>query len=207
MASKGQTATKSSLPSSSSSSSSLTTPGAVDTIMEGDNKLNSRAGCDDEDPKELLQFQMRLSNSIRRIIDYPREGCDFPDITTLFLNPQVFEECINRLANRYRQMGVTHVVSAEVRGLVIGAPLAVALRVPFIPIRKSRKLPGETVGVHFHGYRFGVLDRYEIHRGHIPHGARVVICDDCITTGRTLVASCRLIRKVNATVVECAVRP
>ena len=153
----------------------------------------------------MPSLQDDLRRVIRVVSDFPRFGCDFPDITTLFLDPKVFSRSVEALAQRCRDLDVDVVVSTEARGFLVGAPLAAALRLPFVPIRSQRKLPGETVGIDFHGGRFGVMDRFEVHAKHIPKGSRVALVDDVISTGRTLVAASRLVHNVGANVVECLV--
>lgn len=77
-------------------------------------------------------------------------------------------------------MGITHVVSCEVRGFIFGSPLAMALKCAFVPIRRARRLPGDTVGVDYtSGFTNG---RLEMHKDSIAPGSRVIILDDMVAT-------------------------
>ncbi|TMW56601.1 hypothetical protein Poli38472_006611 [Pythium oligandrum] len=142
-----------------------------------------------------------LREKIRTIPNFPKPGVNFADVTTLLLDPEAFQVAINALKKRYEGMGITHVVSCESRGFIFGAPLALALQVGFVPVRRARRLPGHTVGVDYtSGFYTG---RMEMHDDAIPKGSRVVIIDDLVATGNTLQVTCELIQQVGAEVVEC----
>ncbi|TYZ60932.1 hypothetical protein PybrP1_004335 [[Pythium] brassicae (nom. inval.)] len=142
-----------------------------------------------------------LRSRIRVFPNFPRPGIDFSDVTTLLLDPAAFQLAIDALRHRYADRGVTHVVSCESRGFIFGAPLALALQVAFVPVRRARRLPGHTVGVDYtSGFYTG---RMEIHDDAIQKGGRVVIIDDLVATGNTLKVTCELITQLGAEVVEC----
>lgn len=129
------------------------------------------------------QVALFLRSRIRVFPNFPRPGLDFSDVTTLLLDPAAFQLAIDALRHRYAGRGITHVVSCESRGFIFGAPLALALQVAFVPVRRARRLPGNTVGVDYtSGFYTG---RMEIHDDAIPKGARVVVIDDLVATVST----------------------
>ncbi len=133
---------------------------------------------------------------------FPKPGVLFPDITTLLLQPKIFQEAVDAIASRYKDQGITHIVSMEARGWIIGAPVALALKLPFVCVRKPRKLPGETISASYSsGY---VREQLEMHIDAIPPGSRIVIVDDLVASGSTLEACSRLVESAGAEVVECA---
>lgn len=130
------------------------------------------------------QIATYLRSKIRVFPNFPRPGLDFSDVTTLLLDPTAFQVAIDALKHRYEGQRVTHVVSCESRGFIFGAPLALALQVAFVPVRRARRLPGNTVGVDYtSGFYTG---RMEIHDDAIHKGARVVIIDDLVATVRSI---------------------
>ncbi len=145
---------------------------------------------------------MTLKSRIRTIPHYPKQGIMFRDITTLLKDPVGFRIMIHELVNRYTGDKIDKVAGIESRGFILGAPLAVALGVGFVPIRKKGKLPAETVG-HDYELEYGV-DRIEIHTDAITEGERVLLVDDLIATGGTAEAAVLLIRKLGGAIVECA---
>jgi len=145
---------------------------------------------------------MTLKSRIRTIPHYPKQGIMFRDITTLLKDPVGFRIMIHELVNRYTGDKIDKVAGIESRGFILGAPLAVALGVGFVPIRKKGKLPAETVG-HDYELEYGV-DRIEIHTDAITEGERVLLVDDLIATGGTAEAAVLLIRKLGGEIVECA---
>ena len=114
----------------------------------------------------------------------------------------VFGHCVDILYERYKDKGVTVVAGFEARGLIFGAPLALRLKCAFVPLRKPKKLPGETIGEEYQ-LEYG-SDRIEMHVGHVTEKDRVVLVDDLIATGGTMVAGIKLMKKVEAEVVEAA---
>ncbi len=145
---------------------------------------------------------MTLKSRIRTIPHYPKQGIMFRDITTLLKDPVGFRIMIHELVNRYTGDKIDKVAGIESRGFILGAPLAVALGVGFVPIRKKGKLPAETVG-HDYELEYGV-DRIEIHTDAITEGERVLLVDDLIATGGTAEAAVLLIRKLGGKIGECA---
>lgn len=145
---------------------------------------------------------MPIKSKIRTIPHYPHQGIMFRDITTLLKDPIGFRITIEELAKRYRNVVIDKVVGIESRGFIIGAPLAYALGVGFVPVRKRGKLPSETIG-HDYQLEYGA-DRIEIHTDAIQKGEKVLLVDDLIATGGTAEAAVALIQQVGGEVVECA---
>jgi len=144
---------------------------------------------------------MTIKTLIRTIPHYPHQGIMFRDITTLLKDPAGLRMTIDQIVGRYKGQKVDKVAGIESRGFVIGAPVAYALGLGFVPIRKKGKLPAETIG-HDYELEYGA-DRIEIHTDAISRGERVLLIDDLIATGGTAEAAATLIRKMGAEVVEC----
>ena len=145
---------------------------------------------------------MDFTQFIRTIPDYPKPGIQFRDITTLLKDPAGFKACIDSLIERYRDQPIDKIVGIESRGFMFAAPLAYALGIGFIPVRKPGKLPGKTTG-HDYALEYGT-DRIEIHDDAITSGERVLIIDDLLATGGTAEAAVTLVQKMGGSIVECA---
>jgi len=145
---------------------------------------------------------MPIKSRVRTIEHYPKPGIMFRDITTLLKDPVGLRMTIHELVNRYTGQKIDKVAAVESRGFIIGAPLAYALGVGFVPIRKKGKLPAETIG-HDYELEYGT-DRVEIHTDAITKGERILLVDDLIATGGTALAGAELIRKLGGEIIECA---
>ncbi len=145
---------------------------------------------------------MDFTSLIRTIPDYPKPGIQFRDITTLLKDADGFHAAIDALAQRYRGQSISKIVGIESRGFMFAAPLAYALKLGFVPIRKQGKLPGEAMG-HDYDLEYG-SDRIEIHHGAIERSERILIVDDLLATGGTAQAAATLVQKMGGEVVECA---
>jgi adenine phosphoribosyltransferase len=143
-----------------------------------------------------------LKTTIRSIPDFPKKGIVFRDITTLLKDGKAFARAVDRLTDAYRGRSIDKVVSVESRGFILGAPLAYNLRAGFVPVRKPKKLPGETISESY-ALEYGT-DTLEIHRDAITPGERVLVIDDLLATGGTIGATCRLVEKLGGTVVGLA---
>lgn len=141
-----------------------------------------------------------LKSLVRTIPDYPKAGILFRDITTLIEHPEGFKQSVEEMANAYRGQGITHVAGIEARGFIFGAGVAIALGVGFVPIRKSGKLPGETIGQNY-ALEYGV-DTIEMHADVIDAQHKVLLVDDLIATGGTAVAAVGLLRRTGARVED-----
>lgn len=145
---------------------------------------------------------MDFTQFIRTIPDYPKPGIQFRDITTLLKDPAGFKACIDSLIERYQGKPIDKIVGIESRGFMFAAPLAYALGIGFIPVRKPGKLPGKTIG-HDYALEYGT-DRIEVHDDAISPGEHVLIVDDLLATGGTAHAAATLVQKIGGTVLECA---
>jgi len=139
-----------------------------------------------------------LKGLVRSIPDYPKKGILFRDITTLIEDPDGFRESVERLAEAHRGLRITHVAGIEARGFIFGSGVAIAMGVGFVPIRKSGKLPGETIGQNY-ALEYGA-DTIEIHADVLEAGDKVLLIDDLIATGGTAVAAVSLLRRTGAVV-------
>ena len=142
---------------------------------------------------------MDLKEKIRVIEGFTKEGISFKDITTLVADGEAFKESIDRIAEHLRDKNVDVILGPEARGFIFGVPVAYALGVGFVPVRKKGKLPAETVSVEY-SLEYGV-DVLEIHKDAIKKGQRVAIVDDLLATGGTVDAVAKLVEKVGAEVV------
>ena len=144
---------------------------------------------------------MPIKSKIRTVPHYPKHGIQFRDITTLLKDPKGFRATVDELVRRYQDMKIDKIAGIEARGFILGAPLAVALGIGFVPIRKKGKLPAATIG-HDYDLEYG-SDRIEIHTDAIEKGEKVLLVDDLIATGGTAEAACLLIDKMGGKIVEC----
>jgi adenine phosphoribosyltransferase len=145
---------------------------------------------------------MNLTEYIRDIPDFPKEGIIFKDITPLLASPEAFGYVINELVARYKDQGIQRIMGIESRGFIFGAPLAKALGVPFIPARKPGKLPYKTIAESY-ALEYGDAT-LEIHEDALEKGDRVLILDDLIATGGTFEACCKLVERLGGEVAEVA---
>jgi len=139
---------------------------------------------------------------IRAIPDFPIPGILFRDITPLLADRHGFKATIDLFVNRYRDAKLDHVVGIEARGYMIGAPLAYALGVGFVPVRKPGKLPGAKHAEEY-ALEYGT-NTLEIHADAFQPGERILIVDDLLATGGTAAATLRLVKKLGADVVGVA---
>lgn len=143
----------------------------------------------------------RLTAGIRDVPDYPSEGILFKDVTPLLADAALLAETVEALAAPHRPGGVPIdlVAGIEARGFIFGAPVAVALGVGFVPIRKSGKLPFTTVSADY-ALEYGSAT-IEVHTDAVRPGQRVLLLDDVLATGGTAEAAARLLESLGAEVV------
>ena len=144
----------------------------------------------------------RFREKIRVIEDFPQPGVSFKDITTLLKEGPLYRQAIDEMAAYVRRLNADVVVGPEARGFVIGAPVAYALGLGFVPIRKAGKLPAETIEVSY-DLEYG-NDRLGIHRDAIQPGQRVVIVDDLLATGGTISTAIQLVEQLQGEIVGLA---
>lgn len=145
---------------------------------------------------------MDIKSKIRTIPDFPKQGIQFRDITTLLKDPVGFRYVIDHLAERYCTKKIDKIVGIESRGFIIAGALAHQLNTGFVPVRKPGKLPAETESIEY-DLEYG-KDKIEIHSDAIKHGDVILIVDDLIATGGTAKAAVELVEKLGGTVLECA---
>ena len=139
---------------------------------------------------------------IADIPDYPKPGVVFKDITPLLADAEGFAAVVRELAEPYRDMGVTKVVGAEARGFMMGAPVAIELGAGFVPARKPGKLPRETAEQEYDlEYGTAIL---QVHLDAVGPGDKVLLVDDLIATGGTMVAQVKLTEALGAELVGIA---
>ena len=137
-----------------------------------------------------------IKSRIRTVPHYPKKGVMFRDITTLLKDAIGFRDAIQQVVNRYAGVNIDRIAGIEARGFIIGAALASQLGVGFVPIRKTGKLPAETVAQEYE-LEYGT-DRIEMHVDAVSPRDRVLLVDDLIATGGTAEAACKLIERMGA---------
>lgn len=143
-----------------------------------------------------------IKDSIKTIPDYPKAGILFRDVTSLMENPTAYNASIQLLVDKYKSYGFTKIVGTESRGFLFGAPLALALDLPFVPVRKPGKLPREVISESYE-LEYG-QDTLEIHTDAIVEGDKVLVVDDLLATGGTIEATTKLIRRLGGRVDDAA---
>ena len=136
---------------------------------------------------------MNLSDYIRDIPDFPKPGILFKDITPLLADPQALAHTVDLLAVRYRGLPIDAIAAAEARGFLFAAPLAIRLGLPLIPLRKPGKLPYKTHSLKY-DLEYGSAE-LNMHVDAFKPGARVLLVDDLLATGGTMLAAAGLIEK------------
>lgn len=153
---------------------------------------------------KLLEKDKKLIfESIRDVPNFPKKGILFKDVTTLLNNARTFNILMNHLESRYVSYNLDYVAGIDARGFIFGAVLADRLNIGFVPIRKSGKLPSETISEKY-ALEYG-FDEVQIHCDAFCNKkkSRVLLVDDLLATGGTAAASELLINKVGANCIEC----
>ena len=154
------------------------------------------------DPADPRLPAAYIRSHIRTVPDWPAPGVQFRDITPLLSNPKVFRVLMDQFVHRYFDIRPTAIAGLDARGFIIGSVLAYELNVGFVPIRKKGKLPFSTMAETYE-LEYGSAT-VEIHTDAVGHGDRVVLIDDLIATGGTMMAGKRLLERLGACVVEGA---
>ncbi|MBT9490957.1 MAG: adenine phosphoribosyltransferase [Paucibacter sp.] len=142
-----------------------------------------------------------IRSHIRTVPDWPAPGVQFRDITPLLSNPRVFRVLIDQFVHRYFDHRPSAIAGLDARGFIIGSVLAYELGVGFIPIRKKGKLPFTTVAESYE-LEYGSAT-VEIHSDAVKPGERIVLIDDLVATGGTMLAGARLLQRLGAELIEC----
>ena len=143
-----------------------------------------------------------LRAKIREIPDFPKPGILFYDITTLLKDAGAFKESIELMLEPFREKQVDMVVGMESRGFIFSAPMAIDLSAGFVPVRKLGKLPAETASVEY-ALEYGT-NTLEIHKDALQPGQKVLIVDDLLATGGTVIGTIELVKMLKAEVVGLA---
>jgi adenine phosphoribosyltransferase len=145
---------------------------------------------------------MDLKKYIRNIPDFPTKGIMFKDITTLLKEPEPFKYVIDTIVDKYKNENVDKLVSVEARGYIFGGVIAYNLNCGFVPVRKPGKLPAETISKEY-TLEYGT-NKVEIHKDAITEGEKVLLFDDLLATGGTVLATCQLVEQLGGKIIACA---
>ncbi|TKY74743.1 Adenine phosphoribosyltransferase 5 [Spatholobus suberectus] len=132
-----------------------------------------------------------ISQAIRVVPHFPKQGIMFQDITTLLLDHKAFKDTVDIFVDRYRDMHISVVAGIEARGFMFGPSIALGIGAKFVPLRKPRKLPGEVISEKY-DLEYGT-DCLELHVGAVQPGERAIVIDDLVATGGTLSAGVKLL--------------
>lgn len=143
-----------------------------------------------------------VRNAIRSVPDWPKPGVIFRDITPVLQDPQSFRVLVDMFVYRYMRQRLDLVAGVDARGFILGSVLAYELNLGFVPVRKKGKLPFRTLAEEY-TLEYGNAS-VEMHTDSVQPGQRVLLIDDLIATGGTLVAASKLLQRLGANVVEAA---
>jgi adenine phosphoribosyltransferase len=149
-----------------------------------------------QDPKDLVR------GLIRTVPDWPKPGVMFRDITPMMQDPRAFRALIDMFVYRHMRNRLDAVVGVDARGFIFGSALAYALNVGFVPVRKAGKLPFKTVAQPY-SLEYGEAT-VEVHQDAIKPGQRVLLVDDLVATGGTMLAAIKLLQQLGGNVAEAA---
>ena len=150
-------------------------------------------------PAELAAF---LKTRVRTVRDWPKPKVNFRDVTTLFGDPDAFRAIITALAKESRRVQASRIAAVDARGFILGGAVAYETHTPFALVRKKGKLPHNTVSADY-ALEYGSAT-IEIHADACKPGDRVLIVDDLIATGGTLLAAAQLFASIGGEVVGVA---
>lgn len=145
---------------------------------------------------------MDLEKYIEIVENYPKPGISFKDITPLMNDGKAFQNATDQIVEYARKKEIDLVVGPEARGFIIGCPVAYSLGVGFAPVRKEGKLPRETIKVQY-GLEYG-KDVLTIHKDAIKPGQKILITDDLLATGGTILATIQLVEQLGGVVAGIA---
>lgn len=141
-------------------------------------------------------IEAKIKQTLRDVADFPKPGIIFKDITPVLKDPQLCKEITAALIEQLKGVQIDVVAGIESRGFLFGLALALALDVPFVPIRKAGKLPYKTIQQSY-DLEYGSAT-LEVHEDAFAPGQRVLIHDDLLATGGTVVAASKLVQQLNA---------
>jgi len=144
---------------------------------------------------------MNLRHYVRDIPDYPKKGITFYDITPILSDPEAFQYVMDQLFEKYKDCGADKIVAADARGFIFGAPLALKMGIPFIPVRKPGKLPFKNRCVTY-DLEYG-SDTLCMHVDAVEQGDKILMIDDLLATGGTAEGMVQLIKEAGGEIVGC----
>ncbi|MGL5977827.1 MAG: adenine phosphoribosyltransferase [Erysipelotrichaceae bacterium] len=145
---------------------------------------------------------MDLKKYIADIPNFPKEGILFRDITPLMAHGPAYKAACDEMIAFAKEVGADVIVGPESRGFIFGCPVAYALNIGFVPVRKPGKLPRETVSLKY-DLEYG-SNELHMHVDGIQKGQRVLVVDDLLATGGTVDATCKMVEQMGGEVVGCA---
>ncbi len=153
-------------------------------------------------PDHSSYFREYIQSRVRTIPDWPAAGVQFRDITPLLQNPATFRRLVDCFVHRYYEHDIDVLACIDARGFIIGGALAYELSTSLVPIRKRGKLPFDTVSESYE-LEYGSAE-VELHKDAINQGQKVLLLDDLIATGGTMLAASSLITRLGGTIQEVA---
>lgn len=148
------------------------------------------------------QTIINVKDKIRDVVDFPKKGIVFRDITTALKDAETLKVMIDYLCEQFKDVKIDYIAGIESRGFIFGMPMAYKLNAGFVPIRKPNKLPAATYSEEY-ALEYGT-DKIEVHQDAFPQSANVLIVDDLLATGGTAEAACKLVKKTGANLVGIA---
>lgn len=145
---------------------------------------------------------LELKQVIKTVVDYPKPGIVFRDVTSLMQDGPSFKKVIDAFCQLYADKGINKIVGTESRGFIFGAPLAYAMGISFVPVRKPGKLPRQRISQSYQ-LEYGE-DALELHSDAISQGDKVLLVDDLLATGGTIDATAKLVRQLGGIVEDAA---
>jgi adenine phosphoribosyltransferase len=139
-----------------------------------------------------MSLEEKIKSSVREVMDYPKPGIGFKDITPVLANPVLMKEIVHALISFYKPMRIDAVAAVEARGFILGSILAYELGCRFLPVRKTGKLPYQTIAESY-DLEYGSA-AIEMHVDAVLPGNRILIHDDLLATGGTAAATARLVK-------------
>jgi adenine phosphoribosyltransferase len=146
--------------------------------------------------------QYELKKYIKTEEDWPIEGVSFKDLSPLFASPQAMRQCVSIFVDRFINEDFTHIAAIDARGFILGSILAMELNLPLIMIRKAQKLPGAVISEDY-GMEYGTRT-LEILEDSCGAGDKVLIFDDLLATGGSILAATKLVKRLGAEVSQIA---
>jgi adenine phosphoribosyltransferase len=152
----------------------------------------------------FLSYRCMLHHTPNTLLSFLLKGIDrFYDIGGFLCEPEIFQKVIDIFVERYESVGVDVIAGLDARGFVLGPPIALTMKKPFVMMRKEGKMPN-TIKSKDYDTEYGRRSGLTVQRDKIKAGDRVLIIDDLVATGGTLSSAVSLVKMLGATVVECA---